>query len=123
MYLVKTPWWLTKIYAPGLTWKMPADKNVIYLTFDDGPHPDITLFVLDCLKKYNAKATFFCLGKNVLKYPAVFDHIIAEGHTIGNHTNDHLNGWKTGTAEYLKNILLARENIESNLFRPPYGRI
>jgi len=123
MYLVKTPWWLKKIYSSALTWKISAEKNEIFLTFDDGPHPVITPFVLDCLRQYNAKATFFCLGKNVRQHQQVFRRIIDEGHTVGNHTYNHLNGWKTNDAEYLKNIFVAKKYIDSNLFRPPYGRI
>lgn len=123
MYLVKTPWWLKKIFSSALTWKISAEKNEIFLTFDDGPHPVITPFVLDCLRQYNAKATFFCLGKNVRQHQQVFRRIIDEGHTVGNHTYNHLNGWKTNDAEYLKNIFVAKKYIDSNLFRPPYGRI
>lgn len=123
MYLVKTPWWLTKVYTGGLTWKIPTTKNEIFLTFDDGPHPTITPFVLNCLKQYNAKATFFCIGKNVQLYPKIYRQIIEEGHKVGNHTNNHLNGWKTSDETYLKNVILAKDYIDSNLFRPPYGRI
>jgi peptidoglycan/xylan/chitin deacetylase (PgdA/CDA1 family) len=123
MYLVKTQWWLRKLYAPGLTWKIQTKRNELFLTFDDGPHPTITPFVLQCLKKYNAKATFFCIGNNVKQYPDVYQQILDEGHSVGNHTNNHLNGWKTGDIIYLKNIILAGQLIESNLFRPPYGRI
>ena len=122
MYLVKTPFWLRALY-PTCTWKIPTHEKVIYLTFDDGPHPEATPFVLAELKKYNAKATFFCIGKNVLSYPNIFETIVKEGHAIGNHTYDHLNGWKTRTAHYLNNISCAASLIESNLFRPPYGRI
>lgn len=123
MYLVKTPWWLKNLYSSALTWKMPVEKNEIFLTFDDGPHPDITPFVLDCLRQYNAKATFFCIGKNVQKHRQIYRQILAEGHDTGNHTYNHLNGWKTNNAEYIKNVMLAQKCIESNLFRPPYGRI
>lgn len=123
MYLVKTPWWLRKLYHPDVTWKIPTDRKEIFLTFDDGPHPTITPFVLKCLKQYNAKATFFCIGKNVQQYPDVYQQIIDEGHAVGNHTHNHLNGWKTGDIIYLKNVVLAREIIDSRLFRPPYGRI
>lgn len=123
MYLVKTPWWLIKMYSSALTWKIRAERNEIFLTFDDGPHPTITPFVLDCLRQYNAKATFFCIGKNVQLYPEVFRQLLDEGHTIGNHTHDHLNGWKTPDAAYFENIMLAKKYIDSNLFRPPYGKI
>lgn len=123
MYLVKTPWWLQKIYSSALTWKMPAKRNEIFITFDDGPHPTITPFVLECLRKYNAKATFFCLGKNVQLCPQIFKQILSEGHKAGNHTHNHLNGWKTSDSKYFENIILAKKYIDSDLFRPPYGKI
>ncbi len=121
-YLVKTPWWLKKMY-PKLVWDMPAGDKTLYLTFDDGPHETATAFVLDQLKLYNAKATFFCIGKNVVNNAAVYKRILEEGHAAGNHTNDHLNGWKTNGDAYLQNILEAAKHIKSQLFRPPYGRI
>lgn len=123
MYLVKTPWWLTKLYPSGVTWKNDDEPNSIYLTFDDGPHPTITPFVLSCLKRFNAKATFFCLGKNVQQFPEVYRQIIDEGHSTGNHTNNHLNGWKTSNDLYFENVRIAGQVIKSSLFRPPYGRI
>ena len=123
MYLIKPTWWLRKIYSSALTWKIPVEERKIFLTFDDGPHPTITPFVLNCLKQYNAKATFFCIGKNVQLYQGVFQQIINEGHRIGNHTHNHLNGWKTTDKKYFENIILAKKFIDSNLFRPPYGRI
>lgn len=98
------------------------DKSV-FLTFDDGPHPTITPWVLQELKKYNAKASFFCIGKNVEQFPGVYQQIINDGHKTGNHTYSHLNGWKTKTAAYLEDIEAANNIIDSNLFRPPYGRI
>jgi peptidoglycan/xylan/chitin deacetylase (PgdA/CDA1 family) len=101
---------------------MPANNKKIYLSFDDGPHPVATPFVLDQLKKMNAKATFFCIGKNVVDYPAIYEQIIADGHAVGNHTHNHLNGWKTNNYEYYKNIAIAKCYIASNLFRPPYGK-
>ncbi len=114
-------------------WEGPADEKAIYLTFDDGPIPEVTPWVLDQLKSFNAKATFFCIGENVQKHPEIFKKIIAEGHKVGNHTFNHLNGWKTSTPEYVLNTLKARQIIEKNLpgkepaknalFRPPYGRI
>ena len=122
MYLVKTPFWLRALY-PACTWKMPSTDKVIYLSFDDGPHPEATPFVLGQLKKYHAKASFFCIGKNVLSFANIYEQIIQEGHVVGNHTYDHLNGWKTDTASYLENIKSASNLIVSNLFRPPYGRI
>jgi len=122
MYFVKTPWWLRSVY-PSLTWKIPTKENQVFLTFDDGPHKTITPFVLNTLKKYNAKATFFCIGKNVESNPAIVKQILNEGHSIGNHTYNHLNGWKTNNEVYLKDVMKAKEVINSKLFRPPYGRI
>ncbi len=121
-YLVKTPWWLKAWYSPCL-WSMPGDEKKIYLSFDDGPHPEITGYVLDELSRYNARATFFCIGKNVLANPVIYRRIIDEGHAVGNHTNNHLNGWKTDDVLYLDDIAEAKKHIDSNLFRPPYGRI
>ncbi len=109
-------------FYPSLLWKQPA-ADTVYLTFDDGPHPDITPWVLKQLAAYNAQATFFCVGDNVRKYPTVFEHIKAAGHTTGNHTHNHLNGWKTPDGAYLDNIAEADGYIGSPLFRPPYGRI
>ncbi|MBK7346424.1 MAG: polysaccharide deacetylase family protein [Chitinophagaceae bacterium] len=120
-YFIKTPFW-AKLVFPGLVWKMPAGYNRIYLTFDDGPHPDITCFILTELKKYNAKATFFCVGENVFKFPSVYKKIQDEGHAIGNHTYNHLNGWRTETDVYLENVEKAQHLIKGKLFRPPYGK-
>ena len=122
MYLVKTRFWLRAFY-PSCTWKIPSAEKVIYLSFDDGPHPEATHFILGELKNYNAKASFFCIGKNVEAHQNLYATIIEQGHTVGNHTYDHLNGWKTDTAHYIQNIELASKLINSNLFRPPYGRI
>jgi len=122
MYLVKTPWWLRALY-PSLTWRIKSDEKVLYVTFDDGPHETATPFVLDELKKYHAKATFFCIGKNVVAHRSIYERIIDEGHTVGNHTYHHLNGWKTGDETYIKDVQQAAKEIDSNLFRPPYGRI
>lgn len=121
-YTVKIPAWIAKIY-PSRTWKIDTTDKKLYLTFDDGPHPTITPFVLDELKKKNAKATFFCIGKNVELYPDVYARILNEGHAVGNHTQDHLNGWKTKDSDYLDNIANAKKYIDSSLFRPPYGKI
>jgi peptidoglycan/xylan/chitin deacetylase (PgdA/CDA1 family) len=121
-YFTKTPWWLKKIY-PGYEWEVRTREKIIYLSFDDGPHPTITPFVLDQLKSFNAKASFFCIGENVKKYPEVYQRILDEGHVTGNHTSRHLDGWKTSVAEYAGDIEEAAYEIHSDLFRPPYGRI
>lgn len=121
-YLKKTPWFFKKIYQDRI-WNLPTDERILYLTFDDGPHPEATSFVLEELKKYNAKATFFCVGKNVKENFSLYERIIAEGHKPGNHTYHHLNGWKTEDKTYLEDIAQAAKIIDSDLFRPPYGRI
>jgi peptidoglycan/xylan/chitin deacetylase (PgdA/CDA1 family) len=122
MYLTKTPFWLRAIY-PTCTWRIDTREKKLYLTFDDGPHPVATTFVLEQLAKYNAKATFFCIGKNVQAHPKIYQQIINCGHQIGNHTQTHLNGWNSHDADYIENIAEAKKQIHSNLFRPPYGRI
>jgi peptidoglycan-N-acetylglucosamine deacetylase len=106
----------------GLVWSL-QDKSSIYLTFDDGPHPEITPWVLDVLKRFNLKATFFCVGTNAGKYPKIVNRILAEGHSLGNHSYSHLNGWQYTTEEYVQDVLLCREVFGTNLFRPPYGKI
>ena len=121
-YLVKTPGWVKNVFKNRI-WDIPTTQKDIYLSFDDGPHPEHTVFVLDELKKYEAKATFFCIGKNVQAYPDVYRRIVDEGHAVGNHTFDHLKGTKTPDPIYLQNILQARQYIDSKLFRPPYGRV
>lgn len=121
-YFVKTPWWLKKIYS-SYRWSIDTKEKEIFLSFDDGPHPVATPFVLDELKKHHAKATFFCIGKNVVAYPEIYERIIEEGHQAGNHTQHHLNGWKTGNSTYLADVAAAAMRIKSPLFRPPYGRI
>jgi len=122
-YWIKTNLLIKKIFR-NYVWDIPNTENKIYLTFDDGPTPEITEWVLRELLKYNAKATFFCIGNNIEKYPDIFPKVIANGHSIGNHTFNHLNGWKTSTEEYLENTKLCEEQIlQSKLFRPPYGKI
>lgn len=122
MYFKKAKWWLKALY-PSFVWNMLRDEKTIYLTFDDGPHAFATPFVLEQLKLYNAKATFFCIGKNVVQYPALYEKIISEGHSTGNHTQHHLNGWNTNNNKYINDVNAAAMHISSNLFRPPYGRI
>lgn len=121
-YFIKTPSWLKRLYPRRLWSRKETEKNV-YLTFDDGPHPVATPFVLEELKKYKALATFFCIGKNVMAHSDIYQRILEEGHRTGNHTQDHLNGWKTSDEVYINNIAEAAKYISSNLFRPPYGRI
>jgi len=125
----RVPFFLPWIY-PDLIWRIPSVEKEIYLTFDDGPVPGPTDFVLETLKKYNCKATFFCIGDNVRKYPEVFKKVMEAGHVIGNHTFNHLKGWNTPLAKYVENAKqfdeqVRMENGESKieLFRPPYGRI
>jgi len=122
MYVIKTPIWLKLLY-PKLLWEANAGNRCIYLTFDDGPIPIVTPFVLNILKQYDAKATFFCIGDNVRKHPDVFEQVKNAGHAIGNHTFNHLRGWKTEDNIYLDNFLQADKLLDTKLFRPPYGRI
>ncbi|MFG6684985.1 polysaccharide deacetylase family protein [Mariniflexile sp. HNIBRBA6329] len=134
---VKTPLVAKKMF-PNYVWDIATDDKVIYLTFDDGPTPKITNWTLNTLKEYNAKATFFCIGNNIEKHPDIFQNILDDGHTIGNHTHNHIKGWKTKAAEYLENVNLCETVIKNqissssiinqkssivNLFRPPYGQI
>ncbi len=115
---------LIKGALPNLIWSIPSGgEKKIYLTFDDGPIPEVTPWVLDTLRKFGVKATFFCVGENAEKHPELFQRIITEGHSIGNHTQNHLNGWKTSDREYFKNVLKAGEILRTKLFRPPYGRL
>ena len=128
MIWIKTHWLIKKLFS-NYIWEMPNRDNKVYLTFDDGPTPEITEWTLQQLKKYNAKATFFCIGDNIKKYPEIFKKVIEEGHSIGNHTFNHLNGWKTSKQEYLENTKKCQSEIHNlqsaicTLFRPPYGKI
>jgi len=114
---------LLRPFLGKLLWRMNPSEKVIYLTFDDGPVPEVTPLVLDLLDEYNLKATFFCVGENVEKYPEVYKEVLRRGHRTGNHTHNHLKGIKVSTAEYVANVEKAAVHIESRLFRPPYGRI
>ena len=118
MYLSKTPRIIQNL-LPSYTWHVPTSEKVIYLTFDDGPVPEATPWVLDTLRAYGAKATFFCVGDNVRKYPEVFQQVLAEGHAVGNHTFNHLKGWETDTSDYLENVARCAQMVSSPLFRPP----
>jgi len=107
----------------GSHWRFNTDKKVVYLTFDDGPIPELTPWVLELLDKYGIKATFFCVGDNVKKHPEVFQMVQDRGHRIGNHTFHHIQGLKTDTQIYLSDVKEADQLIKSNLFRPPYGHM
>ena len=119
---VKTPVVVKKMF-PNYVWDISTSNREIYLTFDDGPTPEITQWTLQTLEQFKAKATFFCVGKNVKENPEIFNSILQAGHSIGNHTHNHIKGWNTSKADYLKNIEKASKFINSELFRPPYGQI
>ncbi|WP_027137796.1 polysaccharide deacetylase family protein [Gaetbulibacter saemankumensis] len=130
---IKTPLVAKKMF-PNFIWDISTNEKFIYLTFDDGPTPEITNWVLDTLNTYQAKATFFCIGKNIENHPDIFQNIIRYGHAIGNHTHNHVKGWKTKAEAYLQNVDLAASAInkhsnntplqqKAKLFRPPYGQI
>ena len=127
----RTPFVLPLLY-PSLTWRMPSETKTLYLTFDDGPVTGPTEFVLETLRKSRAHATFFCIGENITKHPKVFNQIIDQGHAIGNHTYNHVNGWQTNARDYCENVRRCEREIASHgltepsgakLFRPPYGRV
>lgn len=122
MNIHQPPNWLRKIYY-SFHWKINNPAKALYLTFDDGPTPEVTEWVLNELAAYGAKATFFCIGRNVERHPAIYQKILEQGHAVGNHTYSHLNGWLTWNNEYIDDIRLASDFIKSKLFRPPYGRI
>lgn len=128
MNWIKTHWFIKKLFS-NYVWDIPNNENKVYLTFDDGPTPEITEWTLNLLKEYNAIATFFCIGDNIRKYPEIFKKVIAAEHSIGNHTFNHLNGWNTSRQEYIENTSECQSEISKlqpatcNLFRPPYGKI
>ena len=121
-YLYKTPK-LLKWYYPNLIWDITSQEKCVYLTFDDGPTKEYTEWILEILEKYEAKATFFCLGKNVVECKEEFDLIVNKGHAVGNHTFSHLNGLNKSLLSYLRDVRKCEEVFKSNLFRPPYGRM
>jgi len=128
MNWVKANWMIKRLFS-NYVWEIPNTTNKVYLTFDDGPTPEITEWTLHQLKEYNAKATFFCIGDNMKKYPEIFHKVIHEEHSVGNHTFNHLNGWKTSVSDYIENVKRCDKEtriskLETlNLFRPPYGKI
>ena len=124
MYLIKTPRVIQKLF-PNFHWSAPAAEGapVIYFTFDDGPIPQVTPWILEQLEKYNAKATFFCVGNNVRRHPELLQRTIEAGHSVGNHTMHHLDGWKSENIPYFHDIRHCALQVRSSLFRPPYGRL
>jgi peptidoglycan/xylan/chitin deacetylase (PgdA/CDA1 family) len=136
MFVHKTNFLMRALY-PNFLWRIPTEKKEIFLTFDDGPIPEITEFVLEELEKYKAKATFFCIGGNIEKYPEIFQKVVNQQHTIGNHTFNHLRGWDSEDEYYVDNFRKCEEliferclksgvrngAIENRKFRPPFGRI
>ncbi|MBL4604839.1 MAG: polysaccharide deacetylase family protein [Flavobacteriaceae bacterium] len=121
-YTIKTPSIIQRLFS-SYTWRFSSSKKEVYLTFDDGPTLEVTNFILDELRKHNAKATFFCIGKNVKSHPEIYQQIVKEGHAVGNHTFHHLKGIKTKNHTYLDDTKHASAYIHSQLFRPPYGKI
>ncbi|WP_029905248.1 polysaccharide deacetylase family protein [Prevotella sp. 10(H)] len=122
--LIEQPPFIYRMLFPGAVWRKPVEgEKTVYLTFDDGPIPEITPWVLDLLDKYDVKATFFCVGDNVRKYPEIYKTILDRGHKVGNHTFNHIQGIKTFSKKYLENTMLATKHIDSDLFRPPHGHM
>jgi len=127
---VKTNKIVKKLFS-NYVWSLPTNELKVYLTFDDGPTPVITEWVLEQLKKNEAKATFFCIGNNIVKHPTIFEKVIKDGHAIGNHTFNHVKGWETSNKKYTEEVTNCEEiiqkslieNFQSKLFRPPYGKI
>lgn len=122
MHTTTIPKLVRKAYKSCI-WQIPNNENKVFLTFDDGPTPDVTEKVLEMLQEHDAKATFFCVGNNAATHPLLLKSILNEGHALGNHTFDHLDGWKTPTDIYLENVTETQEKIKSNLMRPPYGHV
>lgn len=123
LYFSTAPYFIRFLYPKKVVWDIPNAENRIYLTFDDGPHPEITPKVLEILSNYNIKATFFLVGNNITKYPDVFEMLKSQGHSIGNHTFNHTKSTKIPFTEYLKEVELCQNLTNTNLFRPPHGLI
>ncbi|SFS82107.1 polysaccharide deacetylase family protein [Sphingobacterium wenxiniae] len=121
MYFINAPFFL-RWYYPNVTFNRPRTAKKVYLTFDDGPIPEITPSILDTLAEYGIKATFFCVGENIERNPDLFARLLAEGHRIGNHTQNHLKGWDTADEVYLDNVARCQQLTKTSLFRPPYAR-
>ena len=122
MFIEQPPWFYRALY-PGVTWRVPAASGEVFLTFDDGPIPEVTPWVLDQLDHYGVRATFFMVGDNVRKHPELFREVLARGHRVGNHTFNHIQGIHYDTEAYMANVLKADEWIGSDLFRPPHGHM
>jgi len=120
---IEQPPWVYRIFFRGTVWRLPAQEKCVYLTFDDGPVPELTPWVLDVLDRYHIKATFFCVGDNVRKYPDIYRMILERGHRVGNHTFNHIQGICFQSKNYLKNVEKAAGWIQSDLFRPPHGHM
>lgn len=122
MFIEQPPWFYRALF-PGATWRIPSDERCVYLTFDDGPIPQVTPWVLNTLDQYGVKATFFMVGDNVRKHPDVFRMVVERGHAVGNHTFHHIQGIRYWTRNYLADVELAARLIPGNLFRPPHGHM
>lgn len=122
MYLTKTSALIKQFYR-DYVWSIDTKQKEIFLTFDDGPHPEITPWVLDQLAAYDAKATFFLIGKNAAAHPSIVQRMLEEGHAIGNHTYSHINGWDVANKAYWRDVLACQSLYQTNLFRPPYGKV
>ena len=122
MYLIRTPAIVQHLF-PGFLWRTETSGMELFLTFDDGPVPEVTPWVLDLLDQYHARATFFCVGENVSRYPDIYRRILDEGHSVGNHTHNHISGWSHSSKAYMANVSTCSELVKSDLFRPPYGRL
>lgn len=120
---IESPPSFYRILFPGAIWRLPATEKCVYLTFDDGPIPEVTPWVLDVLDQYGVKATFFCVGDNVRKHPEIFQMVLERGHRVGNHTFNHLQGIGSWSRLYVENVEMATEYIHSDLFRPPHGHM